>query len=297
VILYTDIDESCVSWLAHLVQAGHLPKGECRLADIRSMDADELRSFAQVHLFCGIGGWPYALKLAGWPTDRPVWTGSCPCQPFSRIGKKRGEKDERHLWPNFRSLIGAGKPPVVLGEQVADQHGRHWLSGVRADLEALGYEVGAADLCAAGVGAPHIRQRLYWVGDAQRSGLERHAGYGAKQWNQEETRSDSAPSRRRDQSSGVDAMPVLRGLPLHNSRDTRCGLRLSPDRRVGCRPVWERFDALPCSDGWRRVRPGTFPVAHGIPARVVRLRGYGNAIVPELGAKFVRAFLVTESTP
>src|SRR5690606_9334954 len=91
--------------------------------------------------------------------------GSCPCQPFSSAGKRQGERDKRHLWPEFYRLIKECNPPVVFGEQVASPLGRKWLAGVRADLEALGYAVGAADLCAAGVNAPHIRQRLYWVAD------------------------------------------------------------------------------------------------------------------------------------
>ncbi len=100
------------------------------------------------------------------PEDRLVWTGSCPCQPFSCAGKQKGTQDERHLWPEFRRLITECHPPIIFGEQVASKLGREWLAGVRADLEALGYAVGAADLCAAGATAPHLRQRLYWVADA-----------------------------------------------------------------------------------------------------------------------------------
>ena len=104
--------------------------------------------------------WPYALRLAGWPDDRNVWTGSCPCQPLSSAGQRKGHADERHLWPAFYSLIAECRPAIVFGEQVASKDGREWLAGVRADLEALGYACGAADLCAAGAGAPHIRQRF-----------------------------------------------------------------------------------------------------------------------------------------
>ncbi|KKK66801.1 hypothetical protein LCGC14_2960470, partial [marine sediment metagenome] len=88
-----------------------------------------------------------------------------------------GHADERHLWPAFYDLIAECRPPVVLGEQVASKDGREWLAGVRADLEALGYAVGAADLCAACVGAPHIRQRLWWVANGaclQCNGITNH---------------------------------------------------------------------------------------------------------------------------
>src|SRR5690606_40978082 len=67
------------------------------------------------------------------------------------------------------------RPPIIFGEQVASKDGRLWLTGVRSDLEALGYAVGAADLCAAGVGAPHIRQRLYWLADANSRQRERRS--------------------------------------------------------------------------------------------------------------------------
>ena len=105
-----------------------------------------LPEFTQCHFFAGIGGWSLALRLAGWPEDREVWTGSCPCQPFSCGGLRKGHADERHLWPAFYKLINLGKPSAIFGEQVASKDGREWLCGVRADLEGIGYAVGAADL-------------------------------------------------------------------------------------------------------------------------------------------------------
>ena len=126
------------------------------------MRPDDLAGYRQCHFFAGIGVWSHALRLADWPDDRPVWTGSCPCQPFSAAGARKGSDDHRHLWPEFARLIGERRPSVVFGEQVASKDGRAWLHAVRSDLEGMGYAVGAADLCAAGVGAPHIRQRLHW---------------------------------------------------------------------------------------------------------------------------------------
>ena len=113
------------------------------------------------HFFAGIGVWSYALRLAGWPDNRPVWTGSCPCQPFSSAGKGAGFTDERHLWPEFFRLIRECRPATVFGEQVASKDGLAWLDLVQNSLESAGYACGALDTCAAGVGAPHIRQRLY----------------------------------------------------------------------------------------------------------------------------------------
>jgi len=162
---YNDNDPQICAWLRELMADGLIPKGAVDERDIREICGAELKGFRQVHLFAGIGGWPYALRLAGWPDHEAVWTGSCPCQAFSAAGKRKGEADERHLWPAFRRLIAECRPPTVFGEQVASRLGREWLAGVRSDLEALGYAVGAADLPAACVGAPHIRQRLFWVAD------------------------------------------------------------------------------------------------------------------------------------
>ena len=167
---YNDNDPFVCKWLKELITDGLIPKGDIDDRSILEVKPSDLDGYVQCHFFCGIGGWPYALRLAGWPEDRPVFTGSCPCQPFSVAGKGKGLADERHLWPAFRWLIAQCRPATVFGEQVASKDGRLWLSGVRSDLEAMGYVVGGADLCAAGIGAPHIRQRLWWMADNTQDG-------------------------------------------------------------------------------------------------------------------------------
>lgn len=92
------------------------------------------------------------------------------CQPFSTAGKRKGTADERHLWPSFFHLIRQCRPVTIFGEQVASRDGLTWLDLVSSDLEGAGYACGAVDTCAAGFGAPHIRQRLYWVAYAMQSG-------------------------------------------------------------------------------------------------------------------------------
>jgi hypothetical protein len=156
----------------------------------------------QRHFFAGIGGWSYALRLAGVPDSASIWTGSCPCQPFSDAGKGLGIRDPRHLWPTWFDLIRECRPTAILGEQVASRDGLLWLDLVRADLEGCGYSFGASDLCAAGVGAPHIRQRLYFVAFADR---ERREGLGLRLLARRsrstgaETRGGSTPRGRRQQ--------------------------------------------------------------------------------------------------
>ena len=136
---YNEIDAYAAQWLRNLIGKGLIADGEVDTRSIVDVDPNDLRKFTQCHFFAGIAGWSHALRLAGWPDDRPIWTGSCPCQPFSVAGKGKGVADERHLWPHFFRLISACRPPVVMGEQVAGAAGYGWLDGVRLDLEGEDY--------------------------------------------------------------------------------------------------------------------------------------------------------------
>ena len=162
---YNEFDPYAAQWLRNLIKSGLIADGDVDDRSIRDVAPGDLKGYTQCHFFAGIGVWSHALRLAGWDDAKPVWTGSCPCQPFSAAGQGKGVEDERHLWPEFHRLIAECRPPVVFGEQVASKDGLGWLDAVHADLEASGYAVGAADLCAAGIGAPHIRQRLWFVGE------------------------------------------------------------------------------------------------------------------------------------
>jgi hypothetical protein len=144
---YNENEKYAAQWLRNLIAAGHLPVGDVDERSIVEVSADDLRGYTQLHFFAGIGGWPYALRLAGWEDDRPVVTGSCPCQPFSVAGQAKGDVDERHLWPAFCRLIAELRPTVCFGEQVASKLGREWLSGVRVDMEQLGYAFGGGPIC------------------------------------------------------------------------------------------------------------------------------------------------------
>ena len=171
---YNEIEPFAAQWLRNLIANGYIAPGEVDDRSIVEVQPDDLRGFTQCHFFAGLGAWSHALHLAGWPDDRPVWTGSCPCQPFSVAGQQKGGDDARHLWPVWHRLIRECRPPVVLGEQVAGAAGLAWLDLVHADMEAGSYAMAAADICAAGIGAPHIRQRLWWVADASPGGQREH---------------------------------------------------------------------------------------------------------------------------
>lgn len=163
---YNEIDPFAAQWLRNLIAAGHIAPGEVDERSIEDVTPDDLRGFTQCHFFAGIGVWSHSLRLAGWPDNKPVWTGSCPCQPFSAAGKGDGFADERHLWPAFNHLISERRPQHVFGEQVAAGNANVWFDLVQADLEGMGYAFGLVPFTSAGIGAPHIRERAYWVAHA-----------------------------------------------------------------------------------------------------------------------------------
>ncbi|CAM7901433.1 DNA cytosine methyltransferase [Klebsiella michiganensis] len=163
---YNEIDPFAAQWLRNLIAAGHIAPGEVDERSIEDVTPDDLRRFTQCHFFAGIGVWSHSLRLAGWPDDKPVWTGSCPCQPFSAAGKGDGFADERHLWPHFFHLISELRPQHVFGEQVASGNANTWFDLVQGDLEGVGYAFGLVPFTSAGIGAPHIRERAYWVAES-----------------------------------------------------------------------------------------------------------------------------------
>ncbi|MND77240.1 C-5 cytosine-specific DNA methylase [compost metagenome] len=325
---YNEFDPYAAQWLRNLSQAGHIAPGIVDERSIEDVTPADLAGFTQCHFFAGVGVWSLALRKAGWPDDRPVWTGSCPCQPFSAAGAGAGFADPRHLWPSFAWLIGQCRPPVVFGEQVASKAVEPWVDLVHADLEALEYAFGAVPFPSAGVGAPHIRDRLFWVADADHEGLEgrresrrergaeRPVGSGVLASGVADPYGRNA-SAEREQCSGQQRQQPQDGSAIHLANAESCGRgeerqnagrfsvgdnaerrtagfkHGSGDMRAG--PVngfWRNADWLGCRDDkWRPVEPGTFPLANGATSRVGRLRAYGNAINAEAAHEFIAAYL------
>lgn len=291
---YNEIDPFAAQWLRELIKAGHIAPGEVDTRSIEDVAANDLAGFTQCHFFAGIGTWSYALRCAGWPDDRPVWTGSCPCQPFSTAGKRKGTADERHLWPAFFRLIRECRPDTVFGEQVASPDGLAWFDIVSSDLEAEDYACGAVDTSAAGFGAPHIRQRLYWVADAMQSGRPTWGAFprdGQAAGSCSNVRMADAGGTRLEGYAGNADDKTER--QEQNGPSPASGGTGGPGTTYG---FWGVADWLLCRDGkWRPVEPGTFPLADGTPQRVGRLRGYGNAIVAPQAAAFIAAFMEWET--
>ncbi|WP_193162934.1 DNA cytosine methyltransferase [Enterobacter ludwigii] len=328
---YNEIDPFAAQWLRNLIAAGHIAPGEVDERSIEDVTPDDLKGFTQINLFAGISAWSLALRRAGWPDDRPVWTGSCPCQPFSPSGKKLGFADERHLWPSMHWLVGQRRPVVIFGEQSGSAHAKDWIDLVQADMEALGYAFGAVAFPSASVGAPHIRDRAYWVAD---STCQQWQGGGELQPTGRGKPSDSCtinrmantncdgrerrvPERQDTQRETINGQAgcdgAARGLADSNNQQRSQPL---PDRSTshlpgewredsevvaGCsgnmpavpvNSLWRDADWILCRDGkWRPVEPGIKPLVNGLPGRVGRLRAYGNALNVEAATVFIRAYM------
>lgn len=322
---YNEHDPAAAAWLRELIAGGHIAPGHVDERSIEDVRPSDLDGFTQCHFFAGIGGWSLALRLAGWSDRREIWTGSCPCQSFSAAGKGAGFADERHLWPAWFHLISARRPRVIFGEQVeaAVRHG--WLDLVRADLEGSGYAVGAAVLGAHSVGSPHVRQRLWFVADSDGSrrgtGRPGEAGDGRDATWVESTGLCATGGL---VNTGSEQMGVSGFAREHGGAGTvglgepDCSGPLTGNfatetarhrHSFDAASVWAGVDWVDCIDGKARpIKPGIFPLVNGLPrgvvrgsdsfdanatseARKTRIKGYGNAIVPQVAAQFISAYI------
>jgi DNA (cytosine-5)-methyltransferase 1 len=338
---YNEIDPYAAQWLRNLIAAGLIAPGDVDERSIEDVRPDELKRYTQCHFFAGVGVWSHALRLAGWPDDEPVWTGSCPCQPFSAAGKGLGFADERHLWPLWHWLIGECRPPVVFGEQVASSAVESWIDLVQADLEGLDYAYGCVPFPSASVSAPHIRDRNFWLayanerasrqgrahirgriarGDAQsRAGFGgggmpgrladddehgrlaqtvselHHDQYLAQSYGGAGWVADAERKRVCVRGCGCTgrASCAVQGIDGERQRvrsDLGSDHDALPAAAGSTNGFWRNADWLLCRDGkWRPVEPGSFPLVNGAPARVGRLRAYGNAINAQAARAFIEA--------
>lgn len=276
---YNEIEPSAVLWLQAAMDAGIIMQGDIDTRPIQEVKPDDLRGYTQHHFFAGIGGWSIALRLAGWPDDRPVWTGSCPCQPFSTAGRQKGQSDERHLWSVWFKLIRESSPATVFGEQVANAIAKGWLDSVYDDMEGEGYAVASAVLPACGVGAPHKRDRLWFVADKSGKRLEERASEplsGAQQLERSSALGNASESglERHGQPRYVNATQGWEDASRHFAEDDLAWINC-PDEKA------------------RPVKSGLCLLVDGIPARLRKaaLHGFGNAIVPQVAAEFIKSSL------
>ena len=368
---YNEIDPFTVLWLRELIRVGVIADGVVDNRSIVDVDATDVKGFTQCHFFAGIGGWSYALRLAGWSDNRPVWTGSAPCQPFSTAGNQKGKDDDRHLAPHWLNLIKECRPPVIYGEQVAAAIRHGWVDDLQDALGGEGYTSGFSVQPACGLGSPHIRQRLWFyaarMGNSKCHGQHEELQSGGEEeerWmcepqgsgsisrlaNTERTRWEQRAYQGRvgrELSESVEAGGALRDEPCDGGtvcrladteskrsagiiRDTSeekraddrasrkqgedgvdtCGSESNSDTHAPLRE-WDVVDRLFCRDGkWRPVEPGAFPLVNGLPkhmgrgsgigmeidmhpaeAKAQRLKGYGNAIIPQVAAEVIKAMI------
>ena len=300
---YNDNSPDAAAWLRELIAAGLIMAGDVDERSIVDVRPADLKGFTRHHFFAGVAGWELALQLADWPDDRPVATASLPCQPFSNAGKRQGVKDERHLWPVFAELVRECGFATIFGEQVESAIRHGWLDGVFADLEQLGYACAAGCLPAACVGAPHIRQRLFWLAHRGGSGLARRQEQPARE-------ERSAPERSGELGGLGNAAAGGRGIGGHEAQPGSGGHALGaggaglggveyadergrprgerpgsgdngrhgPPQGFDVRPAapdsgpWSDFILIPCRDGKvRRACPRIPVVAARIPRDVAML--------------------------
>jgi|TARA_R100000081_G_scaffold84570_1_gene53095 DNA (cytosine-5)-methyltransferase 1 len=247
----------------------------------------EWAGLSEPSMFCEIDPWCRQVLRKHWPTvpitndvkelandpeklvpDCDILTGGYPCQPFSVAGKQKAHEDDRHLWPYLYQIITRKRPTYAVLENVYGHIGLG-LDTVLLDLEAEGYSTRTFVVPACSVNAPHRRDRLWIVAYSDGKGLE--------------GRKDSRDSEEEGQ--------------INNEQSTRCSDRTtvaySDSQRGSCRSTW-REDAEDVGqssrgEGNHRSRveawesePNVGRVANGIPKRVDRLRGLGNAIVPQI---------------
>ena len=289
---YNEFDPKAASWLRQLIKNGNITQGEVDERSITEVKQSDLQGFDRVHFFSGIGTWDYCLNQAGWG-DRPVWTASLPCQPFSTAGKGLGKDDERHLLPHFLELVRQCKPDTIFGEQVERAIAYGWLDDLQANMEAEGYAVGHCVLGAHSVNSPHIRQRLYWVVNSASERLEGPGGKAGRSTINGEVGglgiSDSAGSQQRIETAE-------RARHWHSIESAGADdIQWIYCRDNKYRPI--KPSIQPLVDGTARGMVHSSDTSAPInanatqEARAMRLKGYGNAIQAQVAIAFINAFL------
>jgi len=307
---YNEWDKFAAEWLKQLIKDGLIPNGEVDNRSIADVEPSELTGFTQCHFFAGIGGWSRALELAGWDSNRPVWTGSPPCQSFSAAGKQKGKDDSRHLWPVFFNLIRECQPPTVFGEQVAAAIRHGWLDDLQDDFEAEGYASGAVVLPSGSIGAYHKRDRLFFTAKRVAYAASYRDSRGLRQVSGANEEQQRCEEPRKNKTEQCDNGSIASNSVAYSSSKQKHQEQQRPAENEGKRSainnsgcsvddeglgdLWENPQIIYCRDGKYRpipTEPALFPLADGIPNRVGILRGAGNAIVPQAAAEIIKAVM------
>ena len=258
-----------------------------------------------------------------------IVVGGYPCQPFSAAGKRRGDKDDRHLWPEMLRIIQAVRPTWVIGENVAG-HISMGLDEVLSDLEAEGYQARCFVIPAVAADAPHRRDRCWIVGYSElngssaaevggepkedggrssegqgvakqsaragrpRDGQEVARGSGAEAvGNAEDVRRNIRQDTEREGSKDQQdkSQSGVRGKSVGSDKDVpnASGEGLQGDVGQGQARAQGQSEGYPAQCRWWEPEPAVGRVANGIPGRVHRLKQLGNSIVPQVAARILWA--------
>ena len=228
-------------------------------------------------------------------------TGGFPCQPFSVAGKQRGKGDDRYLWPEMLRVIREARPAWIIGENVAGIVNMA-LDQVHTDLEAEGYEVESLIIPACSVDAPHKRDRVWIIARhlADSQGNRTQGGiFKSREKRDESRQNDNSVA---DSNRGQCGQRQSEGQPIQVSGEggERVGVLADPvsQRRCGGDTEGQYAEDVGQSPEHPWNHPGGVAtwlpepdvgrVAHGVPNRTHRLKGLGNAIVPQVAAEIIR---------
>lgn len=271
-VYYNDNNHFCAQVLRINIQRGLLPEGTIDERSITEIHASDFVGYNQVHLFAGIGGFPYGLALAGFPQSIRVLTGGFPCQDISKAGKGAGLKGEKSgLWSEMYRLILEAidcdcRFDYILIENVSALTGRG-LADILTDLAKAGYDAEWFCLRASDAGAPHARERIFLVVYTSGTG-----------W------------RKRDLATIADHQGYIAGGSAENGIQGQ--LKPLMGRVLDGISRWLDMHRWPArrdkeQHAWEQPRVIANKVAH----RGARLEALGNAIVPQLVAEIGRAII------
>jgi DNA (cytosine-5)-methyltransferase 1 len=205
-------------------------------------------------------------------------SGGFPCQPFSNAGKRRGKDDDRYLWPQMLRVIQEARPTWIVGENVVGIIGLA-LEQVCSDLEASGYDVEPIIIPACGVDAPHRRDRVWIVANTKRG----RCGENWEQRGMAEIQKQRANKSVQTSEYGADVADPQ--SQQGSSNDNR------QEQREASRPEQSQFRGSDCGELQRSnwtTEPSVGRVANGIPYGMDRIKGLGNAIVPQVAYQIIK---------
>ena len=197
-------------------------------------------------------------------TKIAIITGGYPCQPFSVAGRQQGEKDPRHVWPEYFRLIKELRPTWVIGENVSG-HVKLGLDTVLENLESEGYSARTFSISASSIGANHQRERIWIVAN---SGCSWGSGSEFQRKNENEIKKENANQFERSSSSSQSDM-------VYSDSE-----RLEKWESIG-ENFSQEYQTLIGADWWS-IEPDVGRVANGVPKRVDRLKSLGNSLVPHI---------------